>query len=197
MENKVEKISNAVLRRFCEGDNTAISEVYTKLNDTVVGWASSHIGEYFKIQDAEQAASEAWLKVLKTKHTLRDHRTAVSFIKRVTNNCCLDMLRKKNVRREETLEKESPEYGSFRNEIECSHSGNPEDNMVNLEEMQILRSLIASLDPIYYEALTGFLEDRSYAAIAEQCDCPLGTAKRRIHHAKKMLMERSEYLREV
>ena len=190
------KIPAEVLYRFCEGDNEAIAEVFSNLQDTVLGWASSYISDNFKFQDAEQAASEAWLKVLKTKSSLKDPSTTVSFIKRVTKNCCLDMLRKSSVRKEESLDQDNTDAGFLRNTVECNRTESPEAAMIKKEELKTLRSLVASLDPIYFEALNGFLEGRSYAAIAEMCDCPLGTVQRRIFHARKTLMERSKYLRE-
>lgn len=190
------KIPADVLKRFCEGDSEAITEVFLNLQETVLGWASSYISDNFKFHDAEQAASEAWLKVLKTKSSLKDPSTAVAFIKRVTNNQCLDMLRKSSVRKEESIDQERADSGFIRNTIECNRNTSPEEVMIKNEELKILRSLVASLDPIYFEALNGFLEGRSYAAIAEMCDCPLGTVQRRIFHARKTIMERSKYLRE-
>ena len=189
------KIPTDVLKRFCEGDNEAITEVFVNLKETVLGWASSYISDNFKFHDAEQAASEVWLKVLKTKSSLKDPSTAVSFIKRVTNNQCLDMLRKISIRKEESMDQERADSGMVRNTIECNRFVSPEDALVKKEELKTLRSLVASLDPIYFEALNGFLEGRSYAAIAEMCDCPLGTVQRRIFHARKLIMERSENLR--
>ena len=199
MTNKYtcEKIEPELSAKFCEGDPSAIADVYNKMKDQSLSWACRHIGENFNFQDAEQASSEAWLKLLKSKHTIRDSRTIMAFLKKAVNSTCLDMLRRVTSRKEESVSSLEEGEGRVLNDLVCIRSQTPYATLVNKEEKATLKKIISSLDTIYFEALVGFLEGRSYAALAEQCDCPIGTVKRRIFHARKLVMERSAHLREV
>lgn len=193
--NKI--IETKTLRRFIEGDPEAVTEVYLKVNPILKKDSRKFMSDNFNEHDAEQACSEAWLKTLKTKHCIKNPKTTVSYIKNVLRNCCLDMLRKKSSSESSTDLNMSEDGVSMRNSIPCNRTMESSVSVIEKEEKDTLYSLIASLEPIYYEALTGVLEGKSYEALAEQCECPLGTLKRRVFHAKKLLMEKSVHLREV
>ena len=116
----------------------AVEEVYTKMRDQALSWACRHIGKNFNFQDAEQASSEGWLKLLKSKHTIRDPRTIMAFLKRAVNNVCLDMLRRVSSRKEEALGALEEEAGvQVLSSIACNRSMTPYENLVKKATLKL------------------------------------------------------------
>lgn len=80
-------------RRFLVGDNTAIGELVEKYNKSLVFYL---LGILKTVDRAEDAAAEAFVKLLVKKPRLRDDLAFRSYLFRIGRNCAIDMLRKES-----------------------------------------------------------------------------------------------------
>tara|TARA_R110002167_G_scaffold24964_2_gene87135 strand:+ start:972 stop:1544 length:573 start_codon:yes stop_codon:yes gene_type:complete len=168
---------------FCEGDPSAMEAVYNEVKSQTVSWASGYLSSR---EDAEDASSEAWVKVFEKKNTLRSPTALMGFIKTTTVRCSLDLLRK--------LKKTKGNLSYT--ETECQRSVDPLEDSLAREELRLMYKAINAISPIYSEAITGRLNGMSLDAMSRSFECPVGTMKRRVHHAKNLIMESTRHLRE-
>ncbi len=77
-------------RRFINGDNTAIGEIVTLYNKSLVFYLTGILGS---VSLAEDAAADAFVKLLVKKPRLKDGTALRTYLYRIGRNCALDMLR--------------------------------------------------------------------------------------------------------
>ncbi len=88
-------------------------------------------------------------------------------------------------RRRPTVSFDDPDSAEAQHAAAAIATGPAED-----PELDNLLRLVDTLPRSQQEAVRLFyLEDRSYDAVAEQLDMPLGTVKNLLHRARKRLME--------
>jgi RNA polymerase sigma-70 factor (ECF subfamily) len=130
---------------------------------------------------AEDAAQETFVRVWKALPGFDGRAQLGTWIYAITRNTCLMELR----RRRPTVSFDDPDSAEAQHAaaaIATGPAGDPErDNLLRL---------VDALPRNQQEAVRLFyLEDRSYEAVAEQLDMPLGTVKNLLHRARKRLME--------
>jgi RNA polymerase sigma-70 factor (ECF subfamily) len=130
---------------------------------------------------AEDAAQETFVRVWKALPGFDGRAQLGTWIYAITRNTCLMELR----RRRPTVSFDDPDSAEAQRAaaaIATGPAGDPErDNLLRL---------VDALPRNQQEAVRLFyLEDRSYEAVAEQLDMPLGTVKNLLHRARKRLME--------
>ncbi len=130
---------------------------------------------------AEDAAQETFVRVWRALPGF-DGRAAVgTWIYAITRNTCLMELR----RRRPTVSFDDPRSDEAQRVAATIATAPAED-----PERDNLLKLVESLPRSQQEAVRLFyLEDRSYEAVAESLDMPLGTVKNLLHRARKRLME--------
>jgi len=130
---------------------------------------------------AEDAAQETFVRVWKALPGFDGRAALGTWIYAITRNTCLMELRK----RRPTVSFDDPDSVEAQHAAASIATGPAADP----ERDNILR-LVESLPHNQQEAIRLFyLEDRSYEAVAEQLDMPLGTVKNLLHRARKRLMD--------
>jgi RNA polymerase sigma-70 factor (ECF subfamily) len=130
---------------------------------------------------AEDAAQETFVRVWKALPGFDGRAALGTWIYAITRNTCLMELRK----RRPTVSFDDPDSVEAQHAAASIATGPAADP----ERDNILR-LVESLPRNQQEAIRLFyLEDRSYEAVAEQLDMPLGTVKNLLHRARKRLMD--------
>jgi RNA polymerase sigma-70 factor (ECF subfamily) len=130
---------------------------------------------------AEDAAQETFVRVWKALPGFDGRAALGTWIYAITRNTCLMELR----RRRPTVSFDDPDSAEASHAAASIATGPAEDP----EHDNLLR-LLGTLPRNQQEAVRLFyLEDRSYDAVAEQLDMPLGTVKNLLHRARKRLME--------
>jgi RNA polymerase sigma-70 factor (ECF subfamily) len=130
---------------------------------------------------AEDAAQETFVRVWKALPGFDGRAALGTWIYAITRNTCLMELR----RRRPTVSFDDPDSAEASHAAASIATGPAEDP----EHDNLLR-LLGTLPRNQQEAVRLFyLEDRSYEAVAEQLDMPLGTVKNLLHRARKRLME--------
>jgi RNA polymerase sigma-70 factor (ECF subfamily) len=130
---------------------------------------------------AEDAAQETFVRVWKALPGFDGRAQLGTWIYAITRNTCLMELR----RRRPTVSFDDPDSAEAQHAAAAIATGPAED-----PERDNLLRLVDALPRNQQEAVRLFyLEDRSYEAVAEQLDMPLGTVKNLLHRARKRLME--------
>jgi RNA polymerase sigma-70 factor (ECF subfamily) len=130
---------------------------------------------------AEDAAQETFVRIWKALPGFDGRAQLGTWIFAITRNTCLMELR----RRRPTVSFDDPDSAEAQHAAAAIATGPAED-----PERENLLRLVDTLPRNQQEAVRLFyLEDRSYEAVAEQLDMPLGTVKNLLHRARKRLME--------
>jgi RNA polymerase sigma-70 factor (ECF subfamily) len=130
---------------------------------------------------AEDAAQETFVRVWKALPGFDGRAQLGTWIYAIARNTCLMELR----RRRPTVSFDDPDSAEAQHAAAAIATGPAED-----PERDNLLRLVDTLPRSQQEAVRLFyLEDRSYDAVAEQLDMPLGTVKNLLHRARKRLME--------
>jgi RNA polymerase sigma-70 factor (ECF subfamily) len=130
---------------------------------------------------AEDAAQETFVRVWKALPGFDGRAQLGTWIYAIARNTCLMELR----RRRPTVSFDDPDSAEAQHAAAAIATGPAED-----PERENLLRLVDALPRNQQEAVRLFyLEDRSYEAVAEQLDMPLGTVKNLLHRARKRLME--------
>lgn len=172
----------ALLRRARSGDGAAFEEIVRIHEKTVYHLALRQLGSR---EDAEDAAQEVFLKAYTALGSFRGESRLSVWLYRITNNVCVDMLR----RRREAVSLSAVNEDGEPLELEL-----PDERFdpAALAERKDLREQVAAalrlLPPDAQEILLlRELGGQSYDEIAETLDLDLGTVKSRIFRARKKL----------
>ncbi len=165
----------ALVKRIVQGDKSAMREVYEihagPLNSFVRNW----------LKDPTQAADlvhETMLAVWKNASKFEGRSSLKSWIFSIARNKSIDSNRRSS---KITFTDQVPEV--------VDEDLAPDDSLEASQNADKLRSAMKKLSENHQRVLhLAFFEDLKYEEIAEIEDCPVGTVKTRVMHAKKKLL---------
>jgi|GraSoiStandDraft_5_1057265.scaffolds.fasta_scaffold260312_1 RNA polymerase sigma-70 factor (ECF subfamily) len=116
---------------------------------------------------------ETWIRALHGIQRLKDPGSIRSWLYRIVHGIAVDDVRRKTLReRAEEVRLDVPE----------------DRETFRADDAAAIHRALDELEPKHKEVLTlYFLEEFSIAEIAEIVDCPEGTVKSRLYHAKKSM----------
>ena len=159
----------ACLTRMSVGDENALGEVYRQTRAAVYGYALSLLKN---AHDAEDVLQECYLKLCADPAAYRAQGKPMAYLLRVTRNLCLDRLRLRQRRGEESLS-EGPVYPA---------SG------LSAEDRLVIRSCLEGLNDSEQQAvLLHVLGGFRFHEIASFTGEPLSTVLSRYRRAMKKL----------
>jgi RNA polymerase sigma-70 factor (ECF subfamily) len=162
--------------RFQNGDPEAFDDLYRRYFDRLHRYCLRHTGDS---HEAEEVAQEAFVKALRSMHSLEGERRFYPWMTVIAKRITIDRHRKYS-RVELTDE---PDLGSVEPDVEHLFAEVDADHV---------RRALENLGPRHREVLLlREAEGMSYAAIAEHLDVPMTTVEALIHRARKAL--RREY----
>ena len=164
-----------LILRISRGDKQALRELYDRhapgLRRFVENW----------IADRENAADivhETLIDVWQSAERFQGRSSVKSWIYSIARNKAIDQNRRgvRMVYAEPDLE--TPD-----------EAPTPEQELQAFQNAERVRTCVNALSPTHKAAIQmAFFEDLTYAEVAEIEECPGGTIKTRIMHAKKLLM---------
>ena len=170
-----------LVRRLKAGDRSAFAELVEKYQESLYTTCYCIL---WNQEDAEDAASEAFIRSFENIRDLRDTRKYYGWLKQIAVNYCNAMLkeRKKAVG-------ESPEKGSW------AQSPN-----TLIEEKEIVQAVGKALDDLSADdreivILKHFCELK-FDEVARRLGLPVNTTKTRFYRALEKLAGKLEYLKE-
>lgn len=170
-----------LVERAARGDTAAFEEIVRANEKMVYNLALRSLGNR---EDAEDAAQEVFMKAYAALATMRGDSKLSVWLYRITNNVCIDMLR----RRRDTL---SLSCETEDGEIEFDLPDRRFDPAAIAERRdlreQVSRALAQLPDDARQIFLLRELAGQSYAEIAETLQIDIGTVKSRIFRARKRI----------
>jgi RNA polymerase sigma-70 factor (ECF subfamily) len=118
---------------------------------------------------------ETWIRALRGISKLRDPGSIRPWLYKIVHGIAVDHVRRNKVREHaEEVRSEAPEA--------------TEPETFSADDAAAIHRALDELEPKHKEVLTlYFLEEFSIAEIADVIECPEGTVKSRLHHAKKTM----------
>lgn len=172
-----------IIRRVQNGDVNAFEALVTQYEKLVYSISYRLLGNE---QDAQDAAQEAFTKAFISIGSFRGDSKFSVWLYRLTNNICIDMIRKK-APAQQSLSLEDDEGQQSELEI-ADERFSPE---ATLEKKELRRSMnegLQSLPDSYRQVLVlRELSGQSYDEIADTLNLDIGTVKSRIFRARKKL----------
>lgn len=162
-----------LVRDCLAGDQSAMLALVERFWGQVYGLCYRMLGQR---QDAEDAAQETFVRVLKNLHRWDPEREFQPWLFAIAGNRCRTALAARRRRPVAELAMEPADDA-------------PDQQLANQLAEEVRRAL-AELRVEYRQAFVLFHEQElSYAEIAEAMDVPLGTIKTWVHRARRELIE--------
>jgi RNA polymerase sigma-70 factor (ECF subfamily) len=164
-----------VVRRCVLGDQAAMAALVDRFQGQVYGLCFRMLGQR---QDAEDAAQETFLRVLRNLHQWDATRDFEPWLLAIAGNRCRTALASR---------KRRPAPEALADQI--ADETPPEDGFRNLAEE--VRLALGEIRQDYRQAFLLFHEHQmTYGEIAEAMGVPLGTVKTWVHRARREMIQR-------
>jgi len=160
------------------GDAAAFSQLFTRYQGPIFRYAAHMCGR----DAADDVVQETFLAVLRRPERYDAARgPVVNYLFGIARHFAWKRL---TSRERASLEEELDE------QVHAGACGQPTvlDSLTRAETIEAVRLAIASLPPVYREAVVLCeLQEMSYETAAEVVRCPVGTIRSRLHRAKALL----------
>jgi RNA polymerase sigma-70 factor (ECF subfamily) len=163
-----------LVKQCLEGNQSAMLALVDRFRGQVFGLCYRMLGQR---QDAEDAAQETFVRVLRNLHRWDPERAFEPWLLAIAGNRCRTAI---------STRRRRPAGEGL---IEQIPDNTPDEQSAASLSEEVHRAL-ASVRPEYRQAFVLFHEQElSYAEIAEAMEVPLGTIKTWVHRARRELVE--------
>ncbi len=144
--------------------------------------------------DAEEAAQDIFVKVYQSLAKFKGDSSFSTWLYRITANHCLDVLRKRNRRKNVSLESLVEQEGSQIQKLFAT----PALADSQLENHQLADKILSTLSEDHRQILTlREAEGLEYQEIADVLGCSLDAVKGRLARARKQLRENLRHIQKT
>ena len=172
-----------LLTKAQEGDMEAFALVFEEYRSMCYAVAYRVAGP----NDADDIVMETFLKSWRAIPRFSRRSTLKTWLYRITHNCSLDFLRKRNRRKDRVMSMDENDERTI-DDLEDTKQKRPGDAIVKEETNSMLRDAMMQLDETHRTILAmRFTDELSYSDIAEVLDISIGTVMSRLFNAKRKL----------
>ena len=187
MQNEMRSDNNdgELLRQAAAGDVSAFEKLIINYEKLIFSQAFRMLGNAW---DARDAAQESLIKIYNNIHKCHDIKSFKRWIRAITNNTCIDELRRRKNKREDSLNRIfETEDGEAVLQFESKDPG-PETRLIGLEKQERIQLAINRL-PGKYRSLIVLrdINGLSYEELSETTGLSMGTVKSRLSRARSRL----------
>ena len=147
---------------------------------------------------AKDLTIEALGKAFMKLHMYTPTYTFSTWLFTIARNNCIDYLRKNKlptISIDELATDKEGEYGTF--DIP-SADPNPENLMIKMQKIKMLRKIVSRLNPKYRELVRlRYFKELSYEEIAKLTETPIGTIKAQLYRSREQLFKMISGSKEV
>lgn len=182
-------MDEVTLHRAQQGDSAAFESLVTPHEQLIwrLCWRYTR-----QEADAQDCVQETMLKAWRQLPRFRGECSLESWLYRVCVSCCLDWVRKRGRRMEESADGLAEEGFEI-----ADPAPKPEERVISREERAALRRDIDQLPaPMRETLILHALEGRSYEETAALTGASMGTVKSRLNRARQKLIEKIRLRRE-
>jgi RNA polymerase sigma-70 factor (ECF subfamily) len=178
-------------------DAAAFNEIVARYQNKVYNYICHMVGAG---AEAEDLAQETFVRAYLSIHSFQSRASLNTWLFRIATNLCIDYLRrhKKTKALTTLLHREGSEEAALQERELPDERFEPQRNLLSKELAEHLDRALQSLpEKLRTVMLLYDVEGLSYEEIAQIVDCPLGTVKSRLFHARAGLRAKlSPYLDE-
>lgn len=175
--------STKLLERARSGDVDAFAELFEDMRSTLFSVACRLVGPV----DADDVVMETYLKAWQAIPRFSGRSSLKTWLYRITHNCALDHIRKRQRTKEHTMPSNDGERDLLA-EIADERTGTPDELAEKAELVLQVREALKRLSRDHAVALQlRYSDGLSYAEIAAATGVSLGTVMSRLFNAKRKL----------
>jgi RNA polymerase sigma-70 factor (ECF subfamily) len=173
MTDIAERVYRSLLVVRCQaGDRAALEELIALCQPRLRYFLAGMVGNP---HDADDLLQEIWFDVYRGLARLADPGAFLPWLYQIARHRALRALRKRHV-----------PVSSLEGVDVAEEEGESDD--FSADDAELVHVALARLAPEHREVLLlRFVEEMTYDDIARVTDCPLGTVRSRLHHAKRAL----------
>ena len=174
-----------LVQRCLQGDNSGFDLLVKKYQRQVRSLCYRMVGN---ADDAADAAQESFVKAYHALEKFRRDAEFLTWLFRIANNTCIDLLRKRTKRQADSLDEPAAEINPL-----PSADASPEQAVLRDETDRLVHEAVLRLPEKYRAALVMFhFNSMSIKEISEALGRPEGTVKSDLHIAREMLRRKLE-----
>ena len=168
-----------LLSRCRQGDALAWEALVRRYQARIYGFALHYLRDQ---EEARDAAQDIFIKMYQHLPSMRDSRTYLPWMLRLTRNCCIDRIRSRKSRPHDVLA--AADVGREH----MSPDPSPEETLLEDARRGLLHRALATLTAANREiVLLKDIEQLKLEDISTRLGLPLGTVKSRSHRARSEL----------
>jgi RNA polymerase sigma-70 factor (ECF subfamily) len=137
-------------------------------------------------RDAEEAAQDIFVKAYLKLHNFKGKSSFSTWLYRITANHCLDILRKRNRRKTESLDALMESQGNSIHKLFMQ----PASAELQSENRELIQKILSLIDLEKQQVLILSACGLEYQEISEVLECSLDAAKGRLARARKELRDK-------
>jgi RNA polymerase sigma-70 factor (ECF subfamily) len=177
-----------IIELIRQGQTEVYGELVRQYHKRVMGYCFSMLSNR---TDAEEAAQDIFVKAYQYLGKFKGDSSFSTWLYRITANHCLDILRKRNRRKNVSLEALVEQEGSQVQKLFATAS----TSAIHLENRQLADKILSTLSEDQRQILTlREAEGLEYQEIAQMLGCSLDAVKGRLARARKQLQENLQHL---
>jgi RNA polymerase sigma-70 factor, ECF subfamily len=166
-----------LLAQIAGGSEAALKLFYEAFHRRVFAFIQRRLNDP---ADAADVLNEVMLEIWRSAGRFEGRSQALTWVLGIAHHKALDALRRRGRHRTEELDESMPDE-------DCPSAG---DVMNAAQNAELLRRCLDKLADTYKLVMhLAFFEDLPYPEIARIADCPVGTVKTRVFHAKRLLKD--------
>jgi RNA polymerase sigma-70 factor (ECF subfamily) len=174
-----EQESIDLLKKIAAGQQSALESFYQLYEPRVYRYALSKLNDSFEAADT---LNEVMMEVWKYAERFEGRSKVSTWLLGITHHKVYDRLRK---RKKSNLE---DDIDDFSNHLTDDNQVNMEQVLAGADDADMIQNCMKKLSGTHREVIhLAFFEDMHYQEIAQVSDCPEGTIKTRVFHAKQAL----------
>lgn len=181
-----------LIKKAAKGDPDAFEALMLQYQTPVYNLCFRILGNP---EDAADMTQETFLKAWKNLEGFHMESSLSTWLYRLANNCCLDLLRSKKRKPTISIVREDEEGEEIAYDP-IDPAPQPDEALIQKEEKQLLRDALQSLDQQQRAILTlRVVNDMSYEDISNVLQIKEGTVKSRLARARENLRKKILQLR--
>jgi RNA polymerase sigma-70 factor (ECF subfamily) len=168
-----------------KGSQSAYGELMDRYRDSIYYMMQKMVKNQ---DDADDLTIEAFGKAFSRLDQYTPNFAFSTWLFKIASNNCIDFMRKKRVK----ITSMDTGYTTDNGEViyfdASSSNQNPEESLIHLQKVKLMRNLVEKLKPRYRELVElRYFDELSYEEISETLNLPLGTVKAQLFRARDYL----------